>query len=885
MIDDIEKEELVSGHEFDKALEEFLSSHSDSDVVKTSETMICYREGETEYEMPEGILPAAYTFGSAELNLDGTDVLDEATHFKTSLHKYRSDAFFYLMFDQIEKAAFCNGELAQVFLYKKGRSKALIQESYEPNESGIYLDMSDLLGGLRPGDYFILLNNLAPVPSDTRFEQIGNNYRFCFSLLPDGGKVSHPRIRSMEVEREAGESVGMSGKLMLSLSISRALNMHDEFMAYCYDNSYCLMDKISVTKRNGSPAKRKIDFVFDSPFMWMPDRYLCLIAHNGEPFYKVSFELDYNGKAVCYGENIQKNLPDYALMNYLEVRKEYLSSWSMLRRVMGFASLKHKVMGCFQAQVFDCLREDNGLFPITRNMNYVFIGEERAETQQVLDHFAYLLCQPKDFHYLDIEYLAEPKNAAELCGEMPDALDKCKEGIVCLTRIAPLLGGNGRAIYRFLKRKLDEGYCTFFIRATEAEAVQLFDIYPALRASFPKSNRIELGCYTPSDVAHTIQKSLENQQLYFSPKAERYLADLIMTLYRKGELNQWGQEEAERFLQESVFPYFQQRVLNLANVDEAERQTVYATIEPEDIRYETAEKDGLSYGQCMKELEAMVGLVDIKRHLAETFNHVRFNQLRKQIGLPNKEAGINHCVFIGSPGTGKTTVAKMMGKIYHAMGLLSKGEVIVTERSRIVGQYIGETEKNMQAILSQAQGNVLFIDEAYTLTADRDGKKDFGYRAIECLLTVLAQPKQDMIVILAGYEQEMLQMLDTNPGLKGRFPHVFRFADYSADELMQIARQLLAKGNYVLEGEAAEYLYSTICETVNVKGKNFSNARWIEQYVCHGIFPAMANRVLSHELPIDWETCRLIKKEDVESAYVRFKSISQSPVSRIGFRI
>ena len=233
MIDDIEKEELVSGHEFDKALEEFLSSHSDSDVVKTSETMICYREGETEYEMPEGILPAAYTFGSAELNLDGTDVLDEATHFKTSLHKYRSDAFFYLMFDQIEKAAFCNGELAQVFLYKKGRSKALIQESYEPNESGIYLDMSDLLGGLCPGDYFILLNNLAPVPSDTRFEQIGNNYRFCFSLLPDGGKVSHPRIRSMEVEREAGESVGMSGKLMLSLSISRALNMHDEFMAYC----------------------------------------------------------------------------------------------------------------------------------------------------------------------------------------------------------------------------------------------------------------------------------------------------------------------------------------------------------------------------------------------------------------------------------------------------------------------------------------------------------------------------------------------------------------------------------------------------------------------------------------------------------------------------
>ena len=119
----------------------------------------------------------------------------------------------------------------------------------------------------------------------------------------------------------------------------------------------------------------------------------------------------------------------------------------------------------------------------------------------------------------------------------------------------------------------------------------------------------------------------------------------------------------------------------------------------------------------------------------------------------------------------RTTVAKMIGRIYHSLGILSKGDVVVAERGTLVGRYIGETEQKMQQVLEQARGNVLFIDEAYTLCDSTDDRKDYGYRVIECLLTVMAEDNPDMTVIMAGYGREMDRMLQANQGLRGRFAH------------------------------------------------------------------------------------------------------------------
>lgn len=244
-------------------------------------------------------------------------------------------------------------------------------------------------------------------------------------------------------------------------------------------------------------------------------------------------------------------------------------------------------------------------------------------------------------------------------------------------------------------------------------------------------------------------------------------------------------------------------------------------------------------------------------------------------------------IFTGNPGTGKTTVARMVGRVFHSLGLLSKGGVIVTERSKLVGRYIGDTENNVQALLEQAKGNVLFIDEAYNLYTGKDNNRDFGNRVIDSLLTALSQKNPDLIVILAGYETEMNQMLESNPGLKGRFPYHFKFEDYDAEELMQIASGLLKDSEYILIPEAEIRLKETIKEAVSHKDAYFHNARWVEQYIQEGILTAMSERLMKQSVWTEDKTMyQTITEEDIEKAYLLMQPKTTNHPStkkRIGF--
>lgn len=191
-----------------------------------------------------------------------------------------------------------------------------------------------------------------------------------------------------------------------------------------------------------------------------------------------------------------------------------------------------------------------------------------------------------------------------------------------------------------------------------------------------------------------------------------------------------------------------------------------------------------SFAESMNRLNEMVGLQSLKDTLSAIFCRIRFNEHRSRLGLPAEAHGAYHFIFTGNPGTGKTTVAQLLGKVFHALGILSKGEAITTGRNELVGTYIGQTEEKVNKLLERARGNILFIDEAYNLYTDSDDHRDYGSRIIEGLLPVLAEPHPDMIIVLAGYEDEMERMLQSNPGLKGRFSYRLHFEDYSADELM-----------------------------------------------------------------------------------------------------
>ena len=875
MIDNVYNETpLTDG--FDKFIE---------DSNKT-ETERCTYDN-IDYIVPAGFSPATYSFRSAELILDGNNLMDKETNFKACLPDTRFAISFFLFVTQVENEGCCDDEAVQAWLYKKGKRKALAIRKEIPNEDGIYFDFSELGDSLSPGEYFLLLNNLEASESDCNFEAMGTNLRFSFSILPDGRHLAHPDIRNIRLHRDRTPLAGTSGRISLSFSLSRAMRKYDEFTACCYDESFFLMDRIFISQSPEMPQSRKVCTSLNSPFIWMPGQYTCLLSHNGEPFHKISFSLENESISIKMSESIKKHSSEYILLRYMESDRRNSFYWSELRRTPGFGSIKRKAMEYFQDNALNLMRKDCDLGPIRRNMNFLFIGKETEGTKNAIKDFAFILCETRNFNYVDAEELTEQKNLADPYAAVNGLFEGLTEGVVCISNLYALLNANENRFFQKLEKKLKtERKLTLFFLGTDAEINQVFETNPTLKGLFPEKNSVGLCSYTVSDIAHALQNTLKKQQFSFSEEAELRLTKLLAGMDAKGKLKNWGAEQVEQFFTGSILPCFRQRILDMECQEETSMKQELSRIKAEDIHDGFTDGKDTSFEQEMSGLNAMTGLHEVKQLLNETFNQLQFDDLRSRMGLAVRKKGIHHMIFTGNPGTGKTTVARMIGKIFHAMGLLSKGDVIVTERSRMVGQFLGETERNMQEILRKAQGNVLFIDEAYTLTADKDNRKDFGYRAVECLLTVLSRNSPDMIVVLAGYEKEMNQMLATNPGLRGRFPHTLRFEDYSADELMEIALQLFRKEEYILTGEAGRQLYETISEAVADKTESFSNARWIEQYVYSGILPAMAERVLNRGGAIDKESCRTVEKEDVETAFLKFKprQIETAVIPRIGFR-
>ncbi|MBR6604831.1 MAG: AAA family ATPase [Prevotella sp.] len=244
-------------------------------------------------------------------------------------------------------------------------------------------------------------------------------------------------------------------------------------------------------------------------------------------------------------------------------------------------------------------------------------------------------------------------------------------------------------------------------------------------------------------------------------------------------------------------------------------------------------------------LDKMIGLGSVKEKLV-TYEHlVRFNKLRHDSGLPTPSIPL-HAMFLGAPGTGKTTVAKMMGKMLADTGVLSYGHVVVKERSKLIGQFYSNEEKNTLRAIEDAQGGILFIDEAYQLYQPHD-PKDPGKFVIETLMTALAdESKRDWMLILAGYPDEMRKMFEMNPGLKSRIPdsNIYVFDDYTAGELMCIAENYLERNQYTLTAEAREALTLRLRSDYEQRDKSFGNARHVVNMIETDILPAMAARVV-----------------------------------------
>jgi stage V sporulation protein K len=226
---------------------------------------------------------------------------------------------------------------------------------------------------------------------------------------------------------------------------------------------------------------------------------------------------------------------------------------------------------------------------------------------------------------------------------------------------------------------------------------------------------------------------------------------------------------------------------------------------PEDVPIELAPVSESDKGKTpLEELDEMIGLDKVKKSVTSIANQMVFLRLRQQSGLPF--TGFNlHFVFSGNPGTGKTTVARILGRILRDVGYLSKGHVVEVSRANLVGQYIGSTAPLVTKAVDSADGGILFIDEAYALTSS-DSSRDFGYEAIETLLKLMEDRREQFIVIVAGYPEEMNGFVNSNPGLKSRFTEFIKFEDYTPEQLEQIYLKMVADKEFTLAPDALNCL-------------------------------------------------------------------------------
>ena len=233
--------------------------------------------------------------------------------------------------------------------------------------------------------------------------------------------------------------------------------------------------------------------------------------------------------------------------------------------------------------------------------------------------------------------------------------------------------------------------------------------------------------------------------------------------------------------------------------------------------------------QLMEELNTLVGLKSVKQDLTNLINLVKIRKLREERGMKQPDITL-HLVFSGNPGTGKTTVARLLAKIYKVLGVVSEGQLVEVDRSGLVAGYVGQTATQTAEVVESAIGGILFIDEAYTLIKGGD-EKDFGQEAVDTLLKLMEDNRDDLIVIVAGYTDKMEEFVNSNPGLKSRFNKYIFFNDYSGSELTEIFNNMAKKQEYDTDKEAGEFVEDYLTKKATAHEENFANAREARNYL------------------------------------------------------
>ena len=410
--------------------------------------------------------------------------------------------------------------------------------------------------------------------------------------------------------------------------------------------------------------------------------------------------------------------------------------------------------------------------------------------------------------------------------ERAAAIAKAPGGILFIDEAYQLANGDNdsygkEAIATVLKRMEDNRDKLIVIAAGYTDEMRDFlDANSGLQSRFAK--KIEFADYTSGELAKIFRSMAKKNQFKLAADLEEGLEAAIQKLTRKRDRT-FGNARAMRQLFEDATGRQANRLASAGSLENEALTTL--TLADLGLKEKREDVRAPSIEEVLAELDGLTGMQPVKDEIRRLIATVRANKLREAKGVENSVTMSYNFVFTGNPGTGKTTVARILGKAFRALGILDRANFVETDRSGLVAKYEGQTAAKTNKLVDSAMGGILFIDEAYQLN---QGEQDqYGSEAVATLLKRMEDARGSMVVIIAGYKDEMKKFMDLNSGLESRFNRVVDFPDFSTKELGQIFRSMAKKGKYKLSSDVEKWLDGFISVRTKKKGKTFGNARWV----------------------------------------------------------
>ncbi|MCC5944891.1 MAG: AAA family ATPase [Bernardetiaceae bacterium] len=495
---------------------------------------------------------------------------------------------------------------------------------------------------------------------------------------------------------------------------------------------------------------------------------------------------------------------------------------------------------------------------------------------------------------------------AELVGQfigqtapkVKELIEKARGGVLFIDEAYSLVRNNddgkdyGQEVIETLVKEMSDGHGDIAIIAAgyPKEMNVFLKSNPGLKSRF--ALQFDFPDYMPQELFQIAELASQKYEIKFSPEAKTLFHKKITDAYRKRDAS-FGNARAVYNMIEEVKISLGLRIMAQKEEHKAKNEKLSKTelseVLPIDVEQMNEFKqkaipqidvDEELLEEALNELNEMIGLKSVKERVYELVKLVRFYRQTNRLILNHFSL---HSIFKGNPGTGKTTVARLLSKIYRALGILERGHIVECDRQGLVAGFVGQTAIKTNDKIEESIGGMLFIDEAYSLSSSAETHNDFGREALEIILKQMEDRRGEFVVIAAGYPDNMDKFLASNPGLKSRFDKTFIFEDFTAEELYQIAVFFLDKANLEADKNAEKYLRDSLNELILRKDKFFGNARTVRKIIEEAI---KQQHLRVAQIPIEKRTQKIlkyIKREDLEK--ISFKNDELSGKRPVGFRL